>query len=132
MLDHLFVYGTLRRGADSPMARRLRTATRYLGAAHAQGMLYRVASYPGFVPGAGGRVAGDLLLLEEAEATLAWLDDYEECSPHFPPPHEYRRIRLIVIAPDGPVEAWAYVYDRSVAGLSPIESGDFLAQADRH
>ncbi|EPR17028.1 gamma-glutamylcyclotransferase [Sphingobium indicum] len=123
----LFVYGTLRPGCDDPMARWLRDAARHVGPAVAQGGLYRVAAYPGFVPGEAGDVAGDLFALADPGAVLAALDDYEECAAHFARPHEYRRERLTVRGENGPVEAWTYIYNRDVAGLERIESGDFLS-----
>ena len=122
----LFVYGTLRAGFDGPMARRLGARARRTGPARARGALYRITDYPALAPGDAGWVTGDLFALADAAATLAWLDDYEECAPHFPEPHEYRRVRLAVEGPDGPVEAWAYVYARDVAGLERIVGGDFL------
>lgn len=122
----LFVYGTLRAGFDGPMARRLRSEARLIGRGRAMGALYRITDYPGFVPGQDGWVRGDLFALKDTEATLAWLDDYEECAANFPEPHEYRRARLSVEGPGGPVEAWAYLYARDVGGLTRITSGDFL------
>jgi gamma-glutamylcyclotransferase (GGCT)/AIG2-like uncharacterized protein YtfP len=123
----LFVYGTLRLGFDGPMARRLQDEARHLGAARIRGSLYRVDHYPGFVPGGADWVMGDLFALSNAEATLAWLDEYEECGPAFPAPQEYRRDRLTVEAADGPVRAWSYIYVQSVDGLERIAGGDFLA-----
>ncbi|HJT40314.1 MAG TPA: gamma-glutamylcyclotransferase family protein [Sphingobium sp.] len=122
----LFVYGTLRRGFDGPMACWLASVSQYRGIARAQGRLYRIDHYPGFVPGGAHWVAGDLLALSDAPTILATLDAYEECAPHFPEPHEYRRERLLVESPSGPVAAWTYVYALDVGGLARIESGDFL------
>jgi gamma-glutamylcyclotransferase (GGCT)/AIG2-like uncharacterized protein YtfP len=123
----LFVYGTLRVGFVGPMARRLRSEARHLGAARVRGSLYRVDHYPGFVPDGADWVMGDLFALGDAEATLGWLDEYEECSPAFPAPQEYRRDRLTVETPDGPAEAWTYIYARALDGLDRIDGGDFLA-----
>jgi len=123
----LFVYGTLRPGFDDPMADWLGKVARRAGRAVAQGRLYRVASYPAFVPGGSDVVSGDLLALDDPAATLAVLDDYEECTGRFPEPHEYRRERLTVWGEKGPVEAWIYIYNRNVGALTRIESGDFLA-----
>ncbi|HUD93190.1 gamma-glutamylcyclotransferase family protein [Sphingobium sp.] len=128
MGDHfLFVYGTLRADFDGPMARRLRSEARLVGPATAHGTLYRIAEYPGFVSEGDGTVAGDLFALDDAEATLAWLDDYEECSGRFPAPHEYCREWMTVDGPDGEVMAWVYVYAWDVAGREQIADGDFLA-----
>lgn len=123
----LFVYGTLRRGFDGAMARQLRAAARYVGSGTVAGRLYRIADYPGLVPGPDGQVAGDLFALDDPAATLALLDEYEECAAHHPQPHEYRREQLVVETADGPVTAWTYIYARDVAGLPLIAGGDFLA-----
>jgi gamma-glutamylcyclotransferase (GGCT)/AIG2-like uncharacterized protein YtfP len=125
--DLLFVYGTLRKGCPHPMALRLANEADYHGPASASGQLYRIVDYPGFVPASEGRVQGDLFRLFQADETLAWLDDYEECAPHFPTPQEYRRERLMVDGPCGAVEAWTYVYAPPVENLVQIEGGDFLA-----
>lgn len=123
----LFVYGTLRPAFDGDMARWLAGAARWMGPASIGGMLYRVADYPGFVPGAAGRVAGDLFALADAAAVLARLDAYEACAPDSPEPHEYRRTLLPVDTPTGLVDAWVYVYALSVTGHEVIDGGDFLA-----
>ena len=124
--DLLFVYGTLRRGFDAPMAHWLASVSQYRGVARARGRLYRIGDYPGFVPGGAQWVTGDLLALTGAPAVLARLDEYEECAADFPEPHEYRRERLTVETPSGPADAWTYVYAHAVDGLVGIEGGDFL------
>lgn len=123
----LFVYGTLRPGFDGPMARWLQASARHIGPASAVGLLYHVADYPGFVPGSEGRVAGDLFVLDDADAILAVLDEHEECAVHFPAPHEYRRERLRVHGPEGPAEAWTYVYACDTNRLLLVAEGDYLA-----
>jgi gamma-glutamylcyclotransferase (GGCT)/AIG2-like uncharacterized protein YtfP len=125
----LFVYGTLRAGCDGPMARWLHDVTQPAGRGAVPGRLYRVADYPGFVPGPekGAVVIGDLLVLNDPAATLAILDAHEECTPDFPEPHEYRRVRITVTTPDAQVEAWTYIYGWDVVGSPLIGSGDFLA-----
>jgi len=127
--DWLFVYGTLRSGFDGAMAIELRTRARHVGSASTTGTLYHVADYPGFVPGPHGRVTGDLFALGDPGGVLAWLDDYEECTPAHPVPHEYRRERLWVEGPSGAVQAWTYIYAHDVAGLAPVKDGDFLTGA---
>lgn len=123
----LFVYGTLRPGHDGPMADWLRHVAHHVGGATALGTLYHVDGYPAFVPGETGVAKGDLFALPDAAAILAVLDEHEECSEHFPHPQEYRRERLTVQSAAGPVEAWTYIYNRDVASLARIASGDFLA-----
>lgn len=109
------------------MAARLAREAAYLGPGTVGGSLYRVGDYPGFVPGQGGRVVGDLFRLVDAQATLAWVDAYEEITTDFPAPQEYRRERMKVDSEGGAVMAWVYVYARDPAGLPCIAGGDFLA-----
>ena len=47
--DRLFVYGTLMRGFDHPMARLLSANADFLGEATCRGRLYLVKHYPGLV-----------------------------------------------------------------------------------
>lgn len=122
----LFVYGTLRAGFDGPMAKWLASVASHVGPATAQGRLYHVEDYPGFVHCPSGLVVGDLFLLPDDPAVLDRLDEHEECAAHFPAPHEYCRERLTVLSESGPVDAWTYVYSWDVSGLELIESGDFL------
>lgn len=124
--DLLFAYGTLRMGCATAMAARLLSEADHLGPATVGGRLYRIDDYPGFVPGLEGRVTGDLFRLADAQATLSWVDAYEEATADFPAPQEYRREMLAVETADGPVLAWVYVYARNPAGLPFIAGGDFL------
>ena len=129
MADLLFVYGSLRRAADFPEARLLAEAGVYRGPARAQGRLYRIDWYPGFVPSADPLqwVVGDLFALEDGPL-LAMLDGYEGCGPDDPEPHEFRRARIIVEAPGGTIQAWAYLYAGPIDASRWIPGGDFLGQ----
>ncbi|AUW56762.1 gamma-glutamylcyclotransferase [Sphingobium sp. SCG-1] len=127
---HLFVYGTLRRGSTSPMAALLDAQSQRIGTAQARGSLYALHGYPGFLPDGGEDwVIGDLfsILPEQAEPVLSALDDYEECSPAFPQPHEYRRAMVEVNIQGEILDAWTYVYAWPTTGLTRIKSGDWLA-----
>jgi gamma-glutamylcyclotransferase (GGCT)/AIG2-like uncharacterized protein YtfP len=123
----LFVYGTLRFGFDGPMALWLRGVAHIMGQGHIAGHLYRVADYPGFVPGEEGRVTGDLFALPDSVTILTRLDGYEQCSDQWPRPHEYRREQVVVTTLDGPVEAWTYIYACDTSVLPVIKGGDFLS-----
>lgn len=124
---HLFVYGTLRRGCDNVVAHRVAAETGFVAPAVARGRLYRLDGYPAFVADpAGGPVVGELLKMRDPAALLALLDAYEECSPDFPEPHEYRRLCMPVGTAAGMRRAWTYVYAWPTEGLPLIASGDFL------
>ena len=120
--DRLFVYGTLMRGFDHPMA---------LGQARCQGRLYLVRHYPGLVlsDDPADIVHGELFRLRARDELLREFDMYEACGEGFAPPTEYIRRTLPVTLGDGtPSEAWTYIYNWDVARLPRIASGKFLEQ----
>ena len=130
MQHYLFVYGTLRQNANHPMHQLLAKQCRFIGSARYQARLYRIDYYPGAAPSnnSADQVVGELYQLTQPECLLPALDNYEECSPQFAQPHEYRREQQSVMLENGnSVVAWVYVYNRSTDGLTLIHSGDFLA-----
>jgi len=131
MQHYLFVYGTLRQNANHPMHQLLAQHGRFIAMARYQARLYRVSYYPAAVPSnnSADQVVGELYQLIQPELLLPALDNYEECSPQFTQPHEYRREQQSVMLETGDsVVAWVYVYNRNTDGLALIQSGDFLAQ----
>jgi len=118
---YLFVYGTLmsagRDDLGRPMRARLAEAGCSLGAATMRGRLYDLGAYPGLVDGADASdvVHGEVFELDDAAATFAWLDGYESIVPGDPDASEYARlIRSVVLASGGAIDAWVYLYLRSV------------------
>ena len=127
--DRLFVYGTLMRGFDHPMARLLSANADFLGPATCQGRLYLVKHYPGLVlsDDAADLVFGELYRLRERDAMLREFDMYEACGEGFVQPTEYLRQMLQVALDDGAVsEVWTYLYNWPVTDLPRIASGRFL------
>ena len=139
--DRLFVYGTLMRGFDHPMAKLLSRSADFIGEAHCRGRLYRVKHYPGLVLSDDPQedpqetpkdvVFGEVYRLRQPVELLREFDMYEACGEGFPEPTEYVRRMLSVTLEDGAVsevrtEAWTYVYNWPVAHLTRIESGRFL------
>lgn len=128
--DLLFVYGTLMRGFDHPMAKLLAGNAEFLGPAQCRGRLYLVKHYPGLVASddPADIVHGELFRLRAREAMLREFDMYEACGEGFAPPTEYLRQRLEVSLADGTArEAWTYVYNWPVDAAARIASGRFLA-----
>ena len=124
----LFVYGTLMRGFDHPMAKLLSRSAEFCGDARCRGRLYLVKHYPGLVlsDAPGDVVFGELYRLRTPDETFATLDEYEGCGPGIASPQYLRQV-LPVTRDDGTVsEAWTYVYTRPVAKLTRITSGRFL------
>jgi gamma-glutamylcyclotransferase (GGCT)/AIG2-like uncharacterized protein YtfP len=126
--DHLFVYGTLMRGFDHPMARLLSRSADFVGEARCQGRLYRVKHYPGLVlsEDADDVVFGELYRLRSPAELLREFDMYEACGEGFVEPTEYVRRMLPVTRDEGTREAWSYIYNWPVAHLARIASGRFL------
>ena len=125
----LFVYGTLMRGFDHPMARLLSRAADFVGEARCRGRLYRVRHYPGLVlsDDAGDVVFGELFRLRQPAELLREFDVYEACGEGFAEPTEYVRQMLPLTLADGAAsEAWTYIYNWPVAHLPRIASGRFL------
>jgi gamma-glutamylcyclotransferase (GGCT)/AIG2-like uncharacterized protein YtfP len=127
--DRLFVYGTLMRGFDHPMAMLLSRAADFIGEARCQGRLYRVKHYPGLVlsDDADDVVFGEVYRLRQPNELLREFDMYEACGEGFAEPTEYIRQLLPVTSDDGAVsEAWTYIYNWPVAHLPRIASGRFV------
>jgi len=127
--DLLFVYGTLMRGFNHPMARLLSANADFLGEASCRGRLYRVKHYPGLVlsDDPSDIVFGELYRLCARDGLLAEFDMYEACGEGFPEPTQYIRQTLEVALADGSSgEAWTYLYNWPVARLQRITSGRFL------
>jgi gamma-glutamylcyclotransferase (GGCT)/AIG2-like uncharacterized protein YtfP len=127
--DRLFVYGTLMRGFDRPMAQLLWRGADFIGEARCQGRLYLVKHYPGLVlsDDPADVVFGELFRLRRSSELLREFDMYEACGEGFAEPTEYIRQMLPVTSDDGAVsEAWTYIYNWPVAHLPRIASGRFM------
>jgi gamma-glutamylcyclotransferase (GGCT)/AIG2-like uncharacterized protein YtfP len=127
--DRLFVYGTLMRGFDHPMAQLLSRSADFVGEARCRGRLYLIKHYPGLVlsDDPADLVSGELYRLRQPEALLREFDMYEACGEGFAEPTEYVRRMLPVTPADEAVsEAWTYIYNWPVTGLPRIASGRFL------
>jgi len=127
--DRLFVYGTLMRGFDHPMAKLLSRSADFIGEARCQGRLYLVKHYPGLVLSDDPNevVFGELYRLRAADELLREFDMYEACGEGFAEPTEYVRQVLPVTLHDQTAEqAWTYTYNWPVARLPRIASGRFL------
>jgi gamma-glutamylcyclotransferase (GGCT)/AIG2-like uncharacterized protein YtfP len=131
MLDRLFVYGTLMRGFEHPMAQLLSRGADLIGEARCRGRLYLVTHYPALVLSGDPAdvVFGELYRLRAPDELLREFDMYEACGEGFAAPTEYVRQMLSVTLGDEVVsEAWTYVYNWPVGHLTRIASGRFLAR----
>lgn len=132
--EMLFVYGTLRAACPSGAHSRYLQGARFVGNARVRGHLYQASYAPALIypalvlDGTAGWVVGEVYQLTDA-TQLAALDAYEECDYPALPGQEYQRLRTSVVydgKSDNPTSVWVYAYQRPVAGLRLIASGDFL------
>jgi gamma-glutamylcyclotransferase (GGCT)/AIG2-like uncharacterized protein YtfP len=129
MLDRLFVYGTLMRGYEHPMAQLLSRSAEFVGTAQCRGRLYLVKHYPGLLLSdqPDEVVHGELYRAYRPQELLATFDEYEGCGPGFAQPTAYLRQLLPVTLMDGTVsKAWSYIYNWPVEETKRIASGRFL------
>lgn len=128
MAEFIFVYGTLRRGVNTKMNKLLLRYGDYLSEGEAQGKLYSLDGYPGMIASCDKKdtVFGEIYKISNSKL-LVLLDEYEECSENFPLPHEYVRKQLPVkLIDETQLDAWIYLFNRDVANLKVIKSGDYV------
>ena len=119
---HLFVYGTLRRGAA--MHALLEPGAEWVAPARLRGRLYDLGAFPGLAEGRPGEwVQGELYRLSGAdpERLLDALDRYEG--------RAFRREPREAVCADGTrVAVWVYLFAGPLRGRRRITSGDYLAE----
>lgn len=117
--DHLFVYGTLRRGSNNKFARLLAERGQFVSTARVPGRLYDLGQYPGAVrPNAADQWVQGEIHRAGSPQLLATLDEYEG--------EDFERAPVIAQLDDGgAVDCWIYWYTGAVAGRL-IPSGDWL------
>jgi gamma-glutamylcyclotransferase (GGCT)/AIG2-like uncharacterized protein YtfP len=127
----LFVYGTLMQRAASDYGRAARNRLQHEAwpdrlVATTPGQLFELGQYPGLVASSAldELVHGELLLLSDPTATLAWLDEYEAISSDPQADNEYVRKLKGVRMTGGPrIDAWTYLYIKPTTGLKRNASG---------
>lgn len=127
--QYLFVYGTLKKNHDHPMTRLLAMHAQFYSDAWFNGKLFMLTGYPCAIPSnrPEDKVFGELYQLKQPALLLSQLDVYEECSEQYPDPKAYIRERgLVYVTTEMAIEAWIYLYNRSVSGLEQIQSGHFV------
>ena len=126
---YLFVYGTLKSDAVNANAIYFHEHAKLIGKARWHGRLYRVSNYPGAVRSTGNEfgefVHGELWELSNPDYVLGFLDEYEECAPKNPYPHEYQRFIELVDMGGKMIPAWIYIYQLDTSKLIQIQSGEF-------
>jgi gamma-glutamylcyclotransferase (GGCT)/AIG2-like uncharacterized protein YtfP len=127
----VFVYGSLRKGFNSPAYNYISHYFDHVGNGQIRGKLYDLGSYPAALPcEEESFIVGELYGIRnvpEFEWAMAQLDDYEGVDASYDEPAEYRRALVDVQLDDGSIkQAWVYWYAGSVEDKPPVPSGDVL------
>jgi gamma-glutamylcyclotransferase (GGCT)/AIG2-like uncharacterized protein YtfP len=121
--DCVFVYGLLKSGCE--LHHHCAQGT-FIGEATVRGGLYSLGEYPAMIEG-DGIVHGELYRFEDIAVTLEVFDEIEDYDPQNPESSLYvRTVKPATLDKDKTsVQAWIYVYNRDVKGLTPIKSGNW-------
>ncbi|MGD0732919.1 MAG: gamma-glutamylcyclotransferase family protein [Terracidiphilus sp.] len=137
----LAVYGTLMTGQANALDRGVQARMKRRGRCYIPGKIVEIGGdrrgsrYPGLILAGSwdnSLVIGELFVVGDddrsAADVLRDLDAYEEYIPDNPAESEYsRRFVTVFLDRDRIKErgAWVYVYNKPIAGLTIIESGDW-------
>jgi gamma-glutamylcyclotransferase (GGCT)/AIG2-like uncharacterized protein YtfP len=122
----LFVYGSLL-NADNEFAAYLNSNAVLLGTGIFKGKLYDIGEYPGAVidPDGNYKISGNIYKLNNPQAALKILDDYEGFGDKQEHPNLFVRKSLPVETINGTVYCWVYLYNLPVDDLKQITSGNY-------
>lgn len=113
---------------NNEAARFIRAHCSLIGEGIVSGRLFDLGTYPGLVyePKAQTFVAGEVFKINSNKKDLTqYLDNFEECGPNFDQPNEYRKEIIPVVVKENIYHASSYIYNRSLEGLTLIESGSY-------
>jgi gamma-glutamylcyclotransferase (GGCT)/AIG2-like uncharacterized protein YtfP len=127
MPQYLFSYGTLQPGLAPPEIEPLVARFQLVGRASVNGFLYEFGDYPGAVlSSAEEKVWGQIFVLPDDSDLISRLDQYEEFDPLDIKNSQFVRQKCEATLEIGEVvQAWIYVYNRSVDDGQRILNGDF-------
>lgn len=127
---HLFVYGSLLSGFNSPAYEYISRYFSLIGAAKVKGRLFDMGDYPAAVPASDEKfINGELYTIRE-KSEFSWaitqLDDYEGVLVEAGEKPLYRREITEVFFQHAIVPAWIYWFNGDVQGKPGIDGGDIL------
>jgi gamma-glutamylcyclotransferase (GGCT)/AIG2-like uncharacterized protein YtfP len=131
MTNQIFVYGSLRKGFESPAYGYISQYFDLVDHGKIAGLLYDLGDYPAAKPADGDQmIVGELYRIredDELDWALAQLDDYEGVDASYDEPSCYERKISKVFLNNGEVQdAWVYWYCGDVKGKPLVQSGDVL------
>lgn len=131
--EFLFVYGSLRSESNHPMSLLLTKLAKHHGDASFNGQLYDAGSYPAAVDSEAttDKVYGELYELFEPKKILTDLDNYEGYNPQNTSESLFIRKKITIRHSGKELQAWIYLFNRSVRDLHRIPSGNYLTYLNK-
>lgn len=127
---HLFVYGSLRKGFQSPVYEYISQFFEFVGDATVRGKLYDLGTYPAALPTQEDAfITGELYRIrreDEFSWAMGQLDDYEGLTVEVGETPLYRRDVCGIRINGQEIPAWVYWYNADVSGKPVIASGDMM------
>lgn len=126
--DYLFVYGTLRKGYDSPVKEQVDAGMEWIGQAKVKAVLYDMGTFPGAVKSSGmSEVLGDVYQVNDPKVIFNILDRYEGYRENDPENSEYIRVKTNVQMNNGKkLSVWIYWCNLDLEGKPVIKNKDYL------
>jgi len=126
--DLLFVYGTLL-VANNEFASYLTRNSTFCCRGKIKGKLYDAGHYPALVIDSKDNydVWGTVYRLKNPQEVLKQLDFYEGFGEGEDQPYLFVREALLIETDQGLITCWVYLYNRPVATLREITTGDYIA-----
>lgn len=127
MAEHLFVYGTLRKGYDLKLMEKVKSLIRYIGQGKVNADLYDLGRYPGAIRSSGGKeVIGDVFELGDPKKVLLTLDKYEGIEENESASEFVRRKSRVKLRSGQMITAWVYWYNFDPANKVRIKQKNYL------
>jgi len=126
--DYLFVYGTLRKGYDSPVKDQVAACLKWIGQAKVKAVLYDMGTFPGAIKSSGmNEVLGDVYQVNDPKNIFKLLDRYEGCVEGDPEKSDYIRVKTNVQMNNGKkLSVWIYWCNLDLEGKPVIKNKDYL------
>ncbi|MEL4307779.1 gamma-glutamylcyclotransferase family protein [Joostella sp. CR20] len=123
---YFFVYGTLRKKSNNPIAKKLHANSVYIGKGNTPGRLYNLGNFPGavFETTSKNLIYGDVFKVETTNKQLEkLLDDYEGIDdPSF---NYYKKTTALIQVGTTQIKAVVYHLIIATDSFQLIESGDY-------
>jgi len=123
----LFVYGTLLQPGNE-FADYLNKHCKFINRGKVNGRLYDIGEYPGAVVDSADErfIHGGIFMMDEPEAILKVIDDYEGIGELYDHPQEYTRELVDILTVNGAENCWMYLYNLPVSKYRQIIGGNYM------